>query len=177
MKFTKIAKLSIVAASALVAFYLASPLEPRMRVTLALLIMTSSLWITEALPLGVTALVIALSQPLLGIQPFQNALQPFFDPVIALFLGALFLAMAFEKQDLDEVLAYRISDRLGNSVKPLALGMMLIAAFLAMWMTITFIKIRIGALNPEAIGLTKTQEWRITSLGASVPSIPYKSPR
>jgi sodium-dependent dicarboxylate transporter 2/3/5 len=137
MQFGKPTKLVIVLVLALLAYFLTAPLGSSMRLTFALLAMASALWITEALPLGVTALVIALAQPLLGIQPFRNALEPFFDPIIALFLGALFLAIAFEKQDLDEVLAQRILERLGDNAKTLVLGMMLIAAFLAMWMTIT----------------------------------------
>jgi len=45
--------------------------------------------------------------------------------------------MAFEKHDLDEVLASYVVERLGNNARTLVLGMMFIAAFLAMWMTIT----------------------------------------
>lgn len=130
-------KLGVVLVLALLVYFLTASLESSMRLTFVLLAMASTLWITEALPFGVTALVIALAQPLLGIQPFTDALEPFFDPIIALFLGALFLAVAFEKQDLDEVLAQRILERLGNNAKTLVLGMMFIAAFLAMWMTIT----------------------------------------
>jgi len=89
------------------------------------------------LPLGITAFIIALAQPLLGIQPFKEALEPFFDPIIALFFGVLLLAIAFEKHDLDEVLASYVVERLGNNARTLILGMMFIAAFLAMWMTIT----------------------------------------
>ncbi|NWF87136.1 DASS family sodium-coupled anion symporter [Candidatus Bathyarchaeota archaeon] len=137
MTFGKALKFVVVVVLALLAYFMTAPLESEMRVTFALLAMASALWITEALPLGVTALIIALAQPLLGIQPFRDALEPFFDPIIALFLGALFLAIAFEKQDLDEILAQRILERLGDNAKTLVLGMMFIAAFLAMWMTIT----------------------------------------
>lgn len=137
MTFGKAPKFAVVVILALLAYFMTASLESEMRVTFALLAMASALWITEALPLGVTALVIALAQPLLDIQTFQDALEPFFDPIIALFLGALFLAIAFEKQDLDEILAQRILERLGDNAKTLVLGMMFIAAFLAMWMTIT----------------------------------------
>jgi sodium-dependent dicarboxylate transporter 2/3/5 len=154
MKFGKATKLVVVVVLALLAYLLTAPLESGMRLTFALLAMASALWITEALPLGVTALIIALAQPLLGIQSFQNALTPFFDPIIALFLGALFLAMAFEKQDLDEILAQRILERLGNNAKTLVLGMMLIAAFLAMWMTITATA---ALMIPLALRLTVEQ--------------------
>lgn len=155
MKFQKPTKLATVAVLALLAYVLTAPLESGMRLTFALLALASALWITEALPLGVTALIIALAQPLLGIQPFKEALEPFFDPIIALFLGALLLAIAFEKQDLDEVLAQRILERLGNNAKTLVLGMMLISAFLAMWMTITATA---ALMIPLALRLTVEQK-------------------
>lgn len=137
MKFKKSAKLIAVAAVVLIAYHLASPLGYGMRVTLALLIMASALWVTEAVPLGITAFIIAFAQPLMGIQPFEAALEPFFAPTVVLLLGGFFLAIAFEKQDLDEVLAYQLVARFGNSAKILVLGLMFTTAFLSMWISNT----------------------------------------
>lgn len=137
MDFKKTVKLVAVVASVLVAYYLATPLEEGMRVTFALLVFSSGLWITELLPMGVTAFMIAVAQPLLGIQTFEKALTPFFSPTVVLILGSFFLALAFEKQDLDEALAYRIVMRLGGDAKKLVLGLMFTTAFLSMWMSNT----------------------------------------
>ncbi|MEM2202282.1 MAG: DASS family sodium-coupled anion symporter [Candidatus Bathyarchaeia archaeon] len=137
MSFEETAKLVAVVASVLAAYCLAAPLEEPMRLTFTLLIFASGLWITELLPMGVTALIIAVAQPLLGIQTFEKALAPFFSPTVVLILGSFFLALAFEKQDLDEALAYRIVMRLGDDAKKLVLGLMFTTAFLSMWLSNT----------------------------------------
>jgi len=53
MDFKKAVKLLAVVASVLIAYFLASPLEEKMRVTLTLLFFASGLWITELLPMGI----------------------------------------------------------------------------------------------------------------------------
>ncbi|MEM2440679.1 MAG: DASS family sodium-coupled anion symporter [Candidatus Bathyarchaeia archaeon] len=130
-------KLLAVVASVLLAYFLASFPEERMRVTFALLILASGLWVTELIPMGVTALIIAVAQPLLGVQTFEKALAPFFSPTVVLILGSFFLALAFEKQDLDEALAHRIVMRLGGDARRLVLGLMFTTAFLSMWLNNT----------------------------------------
>jgi len=137
MDFKKAVKLLAVVASVLIAYFLASPLEEKMRVTLTLLVFASGLWITELLPMGITGLIIAVAQPLLGAQTFEKALTPFFSPTVALILGSFFLALAFEKQDLDEALAYRLVMRIGGDAKKLVLGLMFTTAFLSMWLSNT----------------------------------------
>lgn len=137
MDFRKTVKLLAVIASVLIVYCLAAPLEERMRLTFVLLVFASGLWVTELLPMGITAFLIAVAQPLLGIQTFEKALTPFFSPTVVLILGSFFLALAFEKQDLDEALAYRIIIRLGEDAKKLVLGLMFTTAFLSMWMSNT----------------------------------------
>ncbi|MBS7646849.1 MAG: DASS family sodium-coupled anion symporter [Candidatus Bathyarchaeia archaeon] len=137
MDLKKTIKLLAVVTSFLVTYYLAAPFEERMQSTLSILILASGLWITELLPLGVTALIIAVMQPLLRIQTFEKALAPFFSPTVVLILGSFFLALAFEKQDLDEALAYRMVTHLGSNIKKLVLGLMFTTAFLSMWLNNT----------------------------------------
>ena len=49
------------------------------RYAMIVLIYASGLWVTEAVPLAATAILIPLMQAILGIQSFKNALVPFFD--------------------------------------------------------------------------------------------------
>ncbi|MCS7123833.1 MAG: DASS family sodium-coupled anion symporter [Candidatus Bathyarchaeota archaeon] len=137
MDFRKTAKLVTVVASVLAAYCFTAPLEEPMRLTFALLIFAAGLWVTELLPMGITAFIIAVAQPILGIQTFEKALAPFFSPTVVLILGSFFLALAFEKQDLDEALAYRIVMHLGSDAKKLVLGLMFTTAFLSMWLSNT----------------------------------------
>jgi sodium-dependent dicarboxylate transporter 2/3/5 len=170
MDFKKAVKLLAVVASVLIAYFLASPLEEKMRVTFALLVFASGLWITELLPMGITGLIIAVAQPLLGVQTFEKALTPFFSPTVALILGSFFLALAFEKQDLDEALAYRMVMRMGGDAKKLVLGLMFTTAFLSMWLSNTATAALMVTL---ALGLTVKYEkekdkenfYKVTVLG------------
>ena len=72
-----------------------------------------------------------------GISTTGEALQPFFDPVIALFFGGFIIAEALKKHNIDRRLALGI---IGNaSIRPsmLILILMSVSAFLSMWMSNT----------------------------------------
>ena len=81
------------------------------RYALIVLVYASGLWVTEAVPLAATAIMIPLLQAIFGIQSFGNALKPFFDTTVMLLLGGFMLAVAVEKYDLDEYFAYVILSR------------------------------------------------------------------
>lgn len=52
------------------------------------------LWVTEALPLAVTALLGAAICVLLGVAPAKEVFAPFADPLMFLFIGAFILSRA-----------------------------------------------------------------------------------
>lgn len=58
-------------------------------------------WVTEALPLAVTALLASVLCILLGVAPAGGVLAPYADPVIFLFLGSFVLAEAMQSSGLD----------------------------------------------------------------------------
>ena len=107
------------------------------RLSLIVLIVAAGLWTTEAVPLVATSLLIPLLQAILGVQSFKAALRPFFDPVVMLLLGGFLLAIAVEKQDLDEYLAYQILSRLKADARFVVLAIMATTAFLSMWISNT----------------------------------------
>jgi sodium-dependent dicarboxylate transporter 2/3/5 len=107
------------------------------RLSLIVLIMAAGLWTTEAVPLVATSILIPLLQALLGVQSFEAALRPFFDPVVMLLLGGFLLAIAVEKQNLDEYLAYQILSRLRADARFVVLAIMATTAFLSMWISNT----------------------------------------
>jgi len=107
------------------------------RSALLILIAASGLWTTEAIPLVATSILIPLLQSLLGLQQFSQALAPFFDPVVMLLLGGFLLAIAVEKNDLDEYMAYRIISTVKADAKTVTLVFMTTTAFLSMWISNT----------------------------------------
>lgn len=58
---------------------------------------TLTLWISEAAPLGVTALLIPVIASSAGILPWESAVGAWGDPIVFLFLGAFLLARALDK--------------------------------------------------------------------------------
>jgi sodium-dependent dicarboxylate transporter 2/3/5 len=62
-------------------------------------------WVTEALPLGLTALLASALAIALGIAPARTVLAPYADPVIFVFLGSFVLAEAMKTTGLDRRLA------------------------------------------------------------------------
>jgi sodium-dependent dicarboxylate transporter 2/3/5 len=93
------------------------------------------LWITEALPLPLTALIAAASCVLLQVAPIQEVLRPFADPLIFLFIGAFILARALFLHRLDRRLAFAILSLPWVGARP---GRILVAfgavtAFISAW--------------------------------------------
>ena len=112
MAAKRIAALAVVTLASVAAFTSTSGvLNLDERLSLVVLVIAAGLWTTEAIPLVATSILIPLLQSILGVQSFKAALAPFFDPVVMLLLGGFLLAIAVEKQDLDEYLAARARRR------------------------------------------------------------------
>ncbi len=94
-------------------------------------------WITEAIPLFVTALLPLVFLPLLGIAKIDAAAEPFADPVIFLLLGGFLMGLAIERWNLHRRIAYQIIARIGNKPLNLLAGVMLATAAISMWISNT----------------------------------------
>jgi solute carrier family 13 (sodium-dependent dicarboxylate transporter), member 2/3/5 len=66
------------------------------------------LWVTEALPLPVTALLGAAGCVVLQVAPAKEVFAPFADPLMFLFIGAFILARGIFLHGLDRRLAYGV---------------------------------------------------------------------
>ncbi len=64
------------------------------------------LWITEALPLAVTALIGPVLAIILQVAPARVVFAPFADPIIFLFIGSFMLAEAMFAHGLDRRIAF-----------------------------------------------------------------------
>ena len=63
------------------------------------------LWISETLPLPVTALLGAVLCVALGVAPARQVLAYFADPIVFLFIGSFMLARAMSVHGLDRRIA------------------------------------------------------------------------
>ncbi|MEZ0324362.1 MAG: DASS family sodium-coupled anion symporter [Fimbriimonas sp.] len=93
----------------------------------AVFAMTVALWITELLPLAVTALLSTSLLVLLGQIPEKDAYAAYGDPIIPLFIGSFLLAKAMDLTGLGQRFAYFILSKRWANKSPamllLALGL------------------------------------------------------
>jgi sodium-dependent dicarboxylate transporter 2/3/5 len=82
-----------------------SPEAHRLAAVLAAVVV---LWVTEALPLPVTALLGASACVLLQVAPAKEVFAPFADPLMFLFIGAFILARGIFLHGLDRRVAYAV---------------------------------------------------------------------
>ena len=103
----------------------------------AVALLMASFWMTEAVPLAVTALLPFVLFPLLGIQTIEAAAAPYAHPLIFLFLGGFLLARATQKWGLDRRLAHHVLRSGSRQAPGLILSLMIATAFLSMWVSNT----------------------------------------
>lgn len=113
------------------------PVEEPINEALALLIFVAVLWLTQAISIVVTSLLIPVLASALGILTVKSALASFADPVIFLFLGGFALAAALHKQGLDEAIVQRVMILSKGSFLPSCLLLFASTAFISMWISNT----------------------------------------
>lgn len=94
-------------------------------------------WMTEALPLSVTALLPFIVLPLVGVADANKTASTYYSPVMFLFLGGAFLALAIERTGLHRRLALAILARAGHSPLRLLLAVMCATALISMFISNT----------------------------------------
>ncbi len=94
-------------------------------------------WMTEALPLAVTALLPLILFPLLGVRGIEATTPSYAHPLIFLFLGGFLLARAMHVWKLDRRLALSVLRFAGSSPRGIIAGIMAVTAFLSMWVSNT----------------------------------------
>lgn len=97
------------------------------------------LWVTEALPLAVTALIGPVLAAALQVAPAQAAFAPFADPIIFMFIGSFMLAEAMFVHGLDRRIAFTaLSWRaVGASPGRILVVYGAVAAAISMWISNT----------------------------------------
>ena len=117
--------------------YLAVPGGDKLRGGLALFVLIGALWMTQALHLSVTALLVPLLAVLLGLMDLRSALGSFANPVIFLFLGGFALAAALQQQGLDRRLAHALLGLAAGRRTVAVVLVLTMTAVLSMWISNT----------------------------------------
>lgn len=106
---------------------------------LVLLLFIGILWLTEALHVTITALLVPIGAIALGVTDIttQKAFSTFADPIIFLFFGGFALATALHIQKLDKKIAYWMISLSGSHLGITTFALFGITALLSMWISNT----------------------------------------
>jgi sodium-dependent dicarboxylate transporter 2/3/5 len=105
--------------------------------TAAVVTLMAVWWMTEAIPIPVTAMLPLVLMPALGILPMPEAAAPYAHELIFLFLGGFLIAAALEQWGLHRRIALTIVHVVGTGPRRLVLGFMIATALLSMWISNT----------------------------------------
>lgn len=103
----------------------------------ALTVLMAIWWMTEALPLTVTALLPFLLVPMFGIMSAADIAKEYYSPILFLILGGAFLALAIERVGLHRRLALALLARSGDTAWGLLFAFMASTAILSMFISNT----------------------------------------
>lgn len=121
-------------------------------VVLGLLGVVVVFWVTEAIPLFATALLIPVVLVVSGAVGALEATAPFANPIIVLFFAGFLMAEAMKRTGLDHLISVIVTARAGRSPRVLFATMLGLAAFLSMWMSNTAAA---AVLIPIAIAISE----------------------
>jgi len=124
-----------------IAIYFAPLLSenPQAHRLLAVFLLIVVFWITECIPIPVTALFVPVLIPVFKIATVQEAFAPFANPIIMLFLGSFILARAMCVHALDRRLALSVLSlkSIGHNKTRVLFALGLTSLFLSMWISNT----------------------------------------
>ncbi|WP_259039393.1 SLC13 family permease [Salinibacter ruber] len=141
-------------------------LEPAAWRTAAVGLLMATWWVTEALPIAVTALVPLVLLPPLSITDIDGAATPYANPLIFLFLGGFIIAQAMQVWRLHRRIALGIVNWVGVRPPSIVIGFILASAFLSMWVSNTATALMMLPIGLSIIDLTRD---RLAERGEEMP--------
>ncbi len=117
------------------------------RLTFGIFTMAAILWVLEPFSLYVTSFIIVILEVILlgrsggplGLtgSGYMIFLNPFFSSVVVLLLGGFVMAQAVKRYGIDTWLSRKLLHRVGSRPGAVLFGMMVMSAFLSMWISNT----------------------------------------
>ncbi|MCD9515117.1 SLC13 family permease [Photobacterium carnosum] len=113
------------------------PFERNVVIGLSILFFIAIMWLTEAIHVSITALLVPLLAVGFGVFDTSKALTSFSNPIIFLFLGGFALAAALHKQQLDQVIADKVLIAAKGRMSVAVFMLFGVTAGLSMWISNT----------------------------------------
>ena len=118
-------------------FFHPEGLNPAANAILASTIWIAIWWITEAIPIAVTALLPIILFPLTGGLGLSETTASFGHKYVFLYVGGFIIAIAIQRWNLHKRIALNIINLIGTNVVNIILGFMVATAFMSMWISNT----------------------------------------
>lgn len=129
--------------------------DSKINSALAILLFAACLWISEAIPLSMTALLIPVLAILLQVATPTAAFAEFSNPVIYLFMGGFVLAGALSAHSVDMLLAHKLMRLAKGNFYKSAILLMLATSLTACWVSNTSTA---AMMIPLALGMLAISE-------------------
>ncbi|GLP97430.1 transporter NadC family protein [Paraferrimonas sedimenticola] len=128
------------------------PFEQGINQGLALLSFAALLWLTEAIHISLTAILIPILAVFMGIFDTTKALSNFANPIIYLFFGGFVIAAALHSQGIDRLIARKVLTLSKGNLATACLVLFGVTAGLSMWISNTataamMLPLALGILN------------------------------
>ncbi|KAI4874973.1 hypothetical protein NFI96_032982 [Prochilodus magdalenae] len=134
------------------------------------LVLMAAFWMTEALPLSITALIPALVFPLFGIMKSSVVATMYFKDFHLLLLGIICLATSIEKWGLHRRIALKLVTIVGVNPGMLMLGLMIGCGFLSMWLSNTSTAAMVMPIVEAMMQQVMSAEGQVSSQQETSPS-------
>jgi solute carrier family 13 (sodium-dependent dicarboxylate transporter), member 2/3/5 len=132
-------------------------------------------WMTEAVPVAVTALIPAFMLPVTGIADATDTASQYMDPILFLFIGGFMIAIAIERWNLHKRIALSILMKVGAKPSDVLLGVMGVSWLMSMWISNTATVMMMLAAVMALIANMKTAEDDVRFAKAILLGLAYAS--
>jgi len=146
-------------------------MSPEAWYTLGLALWMATWWISEAAPVAVTAFLPLIIAPIVGIAPIKPTTSSYAHPLIFLFLGGFFISIAMERWNLHKRIALKAMSLASTKPSHQIGGLMLVTAFLSMWMSNTATAVMMLPIALSIIEMVKQKQTSGNSENFSKPML------
>ena len=139
--------------------------------TLAIAVWMATLWLTEAIPLVVTAFFPIILFPMFGILTSATVTSQYANDIIFLFISGFIMALALQRWNLHRRFALKLLSLCGVKPQLLLLGIMGGTFFLSMFVSNTATSLM---MVPNALSICVSLEESVVGIGAANENDPEK---
>ena len=113
------------------------PFDSQVNIGLSILVFSAVLWLTEAIHISVTAILIPILAVLFDVFNISQAMGNFANPIIYLFFGGFVLAAALSAQGIDQLIASKVLQLSRSNLAWASVLLFSATAGLSMWISNT----------------------------------------